>query len=151
MERKFDLKPCPDCGAEAVIIEDKDNNGITKYRVACSKHDVEEDYVAGTNCRQISTRGYRLLAQAVYVWQGGHLDLSKLEKKLKPCPFCGHKASFSMRAEFDSQEKFWFNLREHQKYYIWCYEDGEGFGCSAYLGGYDDIMDAVDAWNRRVS
>lgn len=49
---------------------------------------------------------------------------------LEPCPFCGTKAEIRT---FD-----------RKTFYVTCGE------CRADSGGYDTLMDAVAAWNRRT-
>lgn len=58
----------------------------------------------------------------------------KIEKALRPCPFCG-----SSRDDFVSLVEYKADV-----YRVKCFE------CGAESGKCETILDAVDEWNRRA-
>lgn len=57
--------------------------------------------------------------------------------RLKPCPFCGSKATlYSFRS----------TLRQHLVYYIECNDEY----CSVMTRVFYDKDDVINAWNRRA-
>lgn len=65
-----------------------------------------------------------------------------MDKQLKPCPFCGHKASLLEEQYNINQSVFFpeFNSRS----IVRCNK------CRSSVGFYTTAKKAIEAWNRRV-
>jgi Lar family restriction alleviation protein len=64
----------------------------------------------------------------------------KDKETLKPCPFCGGD-------EIETYESYG-SLDEWDQWAVVCCANKGGCGTSS--GRYDNLIDAIEAWNRRV-
>ena len=69
-----------------------------------------------------------------------------MDKKLKPCPFCGNEVVI-----IDDYNPRLYRPIKNGKYYISCYDCGIMMGYDTDYGGqFNTEKEAIEAWNRRI-
>ena len=74
------------------------------------------------------------------------MNITELERELKPCPFCGGEAGLNYVGEMDG------NIRYLTAYVVCrgCGTRTRSFIVDGYYGVMTTEQDAVETWNRRV-